>query len=91
MKDYIGHESQLYGVEEHRLVGGKGDGIGAAMVGVRPVHAIGGDLDRHSVNKHRHRSVTKTGLHGTVIRKNGKRLLRARRRRHIKIRGPLAT
>ena len=24
---YIGHESQLYGVEEHRLVGGKGDGI----------------------------------------------------------------
>ena len=27
MKDYIGHESQLYGVEEHRLVGGKGDGM----------------------------------------------------------------
>jgi len=24
---YIGHESQLYGVEEHRLMGGKGDGI----------------------------------------------------------------
>lgn len=24
---YIGHESQLYGVEEHRLVGGKGDGM----------------------------------------------------------------
>ena len=23
---YLGHESQLYGVEEHRLVGGKGDG-----------------------------------------------------------------
>ena len=27
MNYYIGHESQLYGVEEHRLVGGKGDGI----------------------------------------------------------------
>ena len=26
-KKYIGHESQLYGVEEHRLVGGKGDGL----------------------------------------------------------------
>lgn len=25
--DYIGHKSQLYGVEEHRLVGGKGDGM----------------------------------------------------------------
>jgi hypothetical protein len=24
---YIGHTSQLYGVEEHRLVGGKGDGM----------------------------------------------------------------
>jgi len=27
MNPYIGHESQLYGVEEHQLVGGKGDGI----------------------------------------------------------------
>ena len=27
MNLYIGHESQLYGVEEHRLVGGKGDGM----------------------------------------------------------------
>lgn len=27
MKEYAGHESQLYGVEEHRLCGGKGDGI----------------------------------------------------------------
>ncbi len=27
VNQYIGHESQLYGVEEHRLVGGKGDGI----------------------------------------------------------------
>lgn len=26
-KKYIGHPSQLYGVEEHRLVGGKGDGM----------------------------------------------------------------
>ena len=26
MNPYIGHESQLYGIEEHRLVGGKGDG-----------------------------------------------------------------
>ncbi|MDL2327694.1 aldose 1-epimerase family protein [Ruminococcaceae bacterium OttesenSCG-928-A11] len=26
-ENYIGHESQLYGVEEHRLVGGKGDGM----------------------------------------------------------------
>ena len=24
---YIGHESQLFGVEEHRLIGGKGDGM----------------------------------------------------------------
>ena len=27
MNSYVGHESQLYGVEEHRLVGGKGDGM----------------------------------------------------------------
>ena len=27
MNQYIGHESQLYGVEEVRLVGGKGDGM----------------------------------------------------------------
>lgn len=27
MNPYIGHESQVYGVEEHRLVGGKGDGM----------------------------------------------------------------
>jgi hypothetical protein len=27
MNEYIGHESQLYGVEEYRLVGGKGDGM----------------------------------------------------------------
>lgn len=27
MNKYIGHESQLCGVEEHRLVGGKGDGM----------------------------------------------------------------
>ncbi len=27
MNPYIGHESQLYGVEEHRLIGGKGDGM----------------------------------------------------------------
>lgn len=27
MNTYIGHASQLYGVEEHRLVGGKGDGM----------------------------------------------------------------
>ncbi|MBQ3079051.1 MAG: aldose 1-epimerase family protein [Clostridia bacterium] len=27
MSPYIGHPSQLYGVEEHRLVGGKGDGM----------------------------------------------------------------
>jgi len=27
MNPYIGHPSQLYGIEEHRLVGGKGDGI----------------------------------------------------------------
>lgn len=27
MNEYLGHESQLYGVEEHRLCGGKGDGI----------------------------------------------------------------
>ncbi len=26
-KAYIGHTSQLYGVEEHRLVGGRGDGM----------------------------------------------------------------
>ena len=27
MNRYIGHSSQLYGIEEHRLVGGKGDGM----------------------------------------------------------------
>ena len=27
MNEYIGHETQLCGVEEHRLIGGKGDGI----------------------------------------------------------------
>ena len=27
MNPYIGHESQIRGVEEHRLVGGKGDGM----------------------------------------------------------------
>lgn len=27
MNAYIGHDSQYYGIEEHRLVGGKGDGI----------------------------------------------------------------
>lgn len=27
MKEYIGHESQLCSVEEHRLIGGNGDGI----------------------------------------------------------------
>ena len=27
MNPYIGHASQLYGIEEHRLVGGKGDGM----------------------------------------------------------------
>ena len=27
MNPYIGHDSQCYGVEEHRLVGGKGDGM----------------------------------------------------------------
>ena len=26
MNKYIGHETQVYGVEEHRLIGGKGDG-----------------------------------------------------------------
>lgn len=27
MNPYIGHDSQVYGAEEHRLVGGKGDGM----------------------------------------------------------------
>lgn len=27
MNPYIGHDSQMYGIEEHRLVGGKGDGM----------------------------------------------------------------
>ncbi|MCR5748549.1 MAG: aldose 1-epimerase family protein [Lachnospiraceae bacterium] len=27
MNSYIGHDSQLYGIEEHRLIGGKGDGM----------------------------------------------------------------
>ncbi|MBF1027588.1 MAG: DUF4432 domain-containing protein, partial [Lachnospiraceae bacterium] len=27
MNEYLGHESQLYGVEECRLIGGKGDGM----------------------------------------------------------------
>ncbi len=31
-KGYIGHSSQLSGVEEHRLVGGKGDGMRLLLV-----------------------------------------------------------
>ena len=27
MNKYVGHDSQAYGIEEHRLVGGKGDGM----------------------------------------------------------------
>ena len=27
MNPYIGHDTQYYGIEEHRLVGGKGDGM----------------------------------------------------------------
>lgn len=27
MNPYIGHDSQCYGIEEHRLAGGKGDGM----------------------------------------------------------------
>ena len=27
MNKYLGHDSQAYGIEEHRLVGGKGDGL----------------------------------------------------------------
>jgi len=27
MNEYIGHETQLFGVEEHRLIGGRGDGM----------------------------------------------------------------
>lgn len=27
MNPYIGHDSQIYGIEEHRLAGGKGDGM----------------------------------------------------------------
>ncbi|MBQ9360615.1 MAG: aldose 1-epimerase family protein [Lachnospiraceae bacterium] len=27
MNPYIGHSSQLYGIEEHRIIGGKGDGM----------------------------------------------------------------
>ena len=27
MNPYVGHDSQTYGIEEHRLVGGKGDGM----------------------------------------------------------------
>ena len=29
---YVGHESQVSGVEEHRLVGGKGDGMRLFLV-----------------------------------------------------------
>ena len=29
---YIGHDSQVYGIEEHRLCGGKGDGLRLLMV-----------------------------------------------------------
>lgn len=32
MKDYLGHDSQAYGIEEHRLVGGKGDGMRLLLV-----------------------------------------------------------
>lgn len=32
MNKYIGHPSQLFGVEEHRLIGGKGDGMRLLVV-----------------------------------------------------------
>ena len=35
MNPYIGHDTQYYGVEEHRLVGGKGDGMARRLLVAR--------------------------------------------------------
>ena len=45
---YLGHESQLSGVEEHRLVGGKGEGMR-----LYEVHN-GRGLDRKVLECHAH-------------------------------------
>ena len=46
MNSYLGHESQLYGIEEHRLIGGKGDGMRLFQIHngkgwISPFHRIG--------------------------------------------------
>lgn len=32
MNPYIGHDTQIYGIEEHRLIGGKGDGMRLLLI-----------------------------------------------------------
>ena len=47
---YYGHESQLFGVEEYRLAGGKGDGMRLLQVKKRPgagIYRFGGPLRRY--------------------------------------------
>lgn len=50
IRKYIGHESQLAGVEEYRLTGGKGDGMrifsGVERQG-NGIHGISGSLCRY--------------------------------------------
>lgn len=56
MNEYIGHETQLYGVEEHRLVGGKKEGMRILEVknglGLELTVSLdrGGDISRLSCN-----------------------------------------
>jgi hypothetical protein len=40
MNKYIGHESQIYGVEEHRIIGGKGDGMRLLLDHSRPTAGL---------------------------------------------------
>ena len=49
MNSYIGHPSQLSGVEEYRLIGGKGDGMRLLQVrnGLAGVHCLSGQSRRY--------------------------------------------
>ena len=46
MNPYIGHDSQVYGIEEHRLVGGKGDGMRLLEINNGKGVELTGVLDR---------------------------------------------
>lgn len=57
MNPYIGHDSQLYGVEEHRLVGGMGDGI-------RLLEVYNGKGMELTISPDRNGDITRLRFHG---------------------------